>query len=149
MQKMKNNSSRPEVGKQVLLRAAVAVSEFGAWFILAAERRGGAWMSFPAVELRERLDRLQVALGDTAAAAIPASTSRRLVALLSSIRSELRDEVDGVVSLGVFVVDDALRAFDLLKLHARERGFTDTRLEPLQRHGLLDDSDNSKRRSNR
>lgn len=138
MQKMKNNSCRPEAGKQVLLRAAVAVGEFGAWFILAAERRGGAWMSFPASELRERLDRLQAALGDTAAATIPTSTSRRLESLLSSIRSELRDEVDGVVSLGVFVVDDALRAFDLLKLHARERGLTDERLAPLERRGLLD-----------
>lgn len=113
-------------------RAALAIGRFAAWWELAGARSKDAFRAYPTGELRKRFASLRVALAGCEDAIQPAAR-RSLESIREGIRSELQETTANAVSFGVFFVDEVGRLAELIKLYAREAGWTDSELTPRQR----------------
>lgn len=118
--------------QEQLRRAALACARFSAWWELAGVRSKNAFRVFPRSELKRRFTSFRVSLSGVEGT-LPPAARRSLESVREGIRSEIEECTGREVSFGVFFVDEVSRLSELLKLYAREAGFTDKELAPRER----------------
>lgn len=127
-------TSSPAAVDDCIRRVAIAFAAFEEWMSLAGQRSRQAFRVFPTLELRRRFITLEAGILN-AVDAIPPAGRKTLMSVRDGIASEIRETADREVAFGAFFVDEIARLAELLKLYAREAGFTDKELAAKDRRG--------------
>lgn len=112
---------------------AEALGRFVEWLVLAGAPNKQAFRVFASSELRNRFDRLELAIAGCGSS-LPASARNGLATLRSGMADELKecrlDADASSVSLGVFTVREWQRLAALASLLAREAAEPSKKLPP-------------------